>query len=374
MKINRDFQVPNDLKTGPGTRKDPGEEAYFAWAFPEPEFWDTRPGEAHLKLASYMNPSFKRVEERFDQPVTQRLREVLRYHNLPPLADPGGQDITEDLRKEAARLSIDVLGVTKFHRRYVYAAYKRRVRFKNLIVIGLEQDHQATNEKTPSEELHYLTYETILEATRMGLALAEFIRGKGYKVQFVAGVIGLDMVKILPYAEEAGLGQMGANGQLLSPYFGSRWRPIALSTDAPLQHDKARDFGIGGLCDKCQVCVRRCPGRAIPKRRVHHRGVFKYKIVPERCLPMMEQYDLCGVCIKVCPVQKYGLQAVFDHYRETGRVLGKGTDELEGYPLENRGYFPVGEMPQFTRDEARMRYELLETLPPDIEPWPKYGN
>jgi hypothetical protein len=50
--------------------------------------------------------------------------------------------------------------------------------------------------------------------------------------------------------------------------------------------------------------------------------------------------------MKTCPVQKYGLDDVVEHYERTGEVLGKGTDELEGYdwPLDGRHYGP-GEKP-----------------------------
>jgi hypothetical protein len=35
---------------------------------------------------------------------------------------------------------------------------------------------------------------------------------------------------------------------------------------------------------------------------------------------------------------------------ETGEVLGKGTDNLEGYEIREKGYFGPGELPQFDRE------------------------
>ena len=60
----------------------------------------------------------------------------------------------------------------------------------------------------------------------------------------------------------AGLGQLGANGQLLSPHFGSRARLMMITTDAPVRYDKPVDYGVHAFCQKCLVCVDRCPGRA----------------------------------------------------------------------------------------------------------------
>jgi hypothetical protein len=64
----------------------------------------------------------------------------------------------------------------------------------------------------------------------------------------------------------------------------------------------------------------------------------------------MARYLDCGVCMKVCPIQKYGMKNVMEHYAETGQVLGKGTHDLEGYSLEGKGYFGPGELPVFDRD------------------------
>jgi hypothetical protein len=38
-----------------------------------------------------------------------------------------------------------------------------------------------------------------------------------------------------------------------------------------------------------------------------------------------------------------------EHYVATGQVLGKGTDNLEGYTLHDKGYFGTGQLPVFGR-------------------------
>jgi epoxyqueuosine reductase len=56
----------------------------------------------------------------------------------------------------------------------------------------------------------------------------------------------------------------------------------------------------------------------------------------------MMQTSGCSICMKVCPVQRYGLRAVLDEYRRSGQILGKDTDDLEGFdwPLDGRHYAP----------------------------------
>ena len=54
--------------------------------------------------------------------------------------------------------------------------------------------------------------------------------------------------------------------------------------------------------------------------------------------------------MKVCPIQRYGAKSVMEHYVETGEVLGKGTDNLEGYTIQEKGYFGPGQLPHFDRE------------------------
>jgi ferredoxin len=88
--------------------------------------------------------------------------------------------------------------------------------------------------------------------------------------------------------------------------------------------------------------------------------VYKAKIKIERCLPMVAQVDGCAICMKVCPVQRYGLPAVIDHYTSTGKILGAGTDELEGYtwPVDGRYYGP-GEKPKSAVSDEMLKPRTL---------------
>ena len=70
----------------------------------------------------------------------------------------------------------------------------------------------------------------------------------------------------------------------------------------------------------------------------------------DRCRPVMAVYEGCGVCMLVCPIQRYGAPAVMEHFVETGNVLGKGTDNLEGFEIRGKGYFGSGELPSFDRE------------------------
>lgn len=49
-----------------------------------------------------------------------------------------------------------------------------------------------------------------------------------------------------------------------------------------------------------------------------------------------------------------------EHYVATGEVLGKGTDNLEGYSIRDKGYFGPGELPTFNREFFEMPHGRRE--------------
>ena len=264
----------------------------------------------------------------------------------PTGARADAKDLTDEIRLAARELGFGEVGFTRFDRRYVYESKRRWVKYPHAICLALEQDYDQT-QSLPSleaEHAHYGTYE--IESEKAD-TLAEMIRGRGYHAQIHSPRD--PSAAVIPMFVAAGLGQLGANGQLLSPHFGSRARLMMITTDAPVTYDEPVDYGMHGFCQKCQVCVNRCPGRALVRERVWWRGAEKNKLIYDRCRPVMAKYEGCAVCMKVCPIQKFGMPAVMSHYVETGEVLGKGTDELEGYTLHDKGYFGPGELPHFDR-------------------------
>ncbi|MFP6678643.1 MAG: reductive dehalogenase domain-containing protein [Dehalococcoidia bacterium] len=265
---------------------------------------------------------------------------------IEPTAEPVGRDITEDIRRKGYELGFGDVGFTKYDRRYTFASKKRWVKFPGAICVALEQDYAQT-QSLPSLEAefaHFGTYETENEQC---LALADFIRSLGYHAQVHSP--NDNSAPFLPMFVAAGMGQLGANGQLLSPHFGSRARLAIITTDGPLTYDEPVDYGVHKFCQECLVCADRCPARAITRDKVWYRGVEKNKLIYDRCRPVMSTYEGCAVCMKACPIQRYGMKPVMEHYVETGEVLGKRTHNLEGFELRDKGYFGPGELPSFDR-------------------------
>jgi len=268
---------------------------------------------------------------------------------LEPTGTPTGGDVTELIRQKALELGYGEVGFTKNDGHYVYQSRKPDMRrdLPHAICLVLEQDYRKT-QTIPSMEAEDTHFGTYFDQGPLTMQLTAFIRSLGYNVQ-VSGPTW-HYGPMIPMFVAAGLGQLGANGQLLSPHFGSRARLQIVYTDANITYDQPIDYGIHQFCQECKVCVDRCPGRALMPDKVWYRGVEKNKLVFKRCRPVMARYEGCGVCMKVCPIQKYGMSTVMEHYAATGQVLGKGTHDLEGYELEGKGYFGPGELPVFERE------------------------
>ena len=281
--------------------------------------------------------------ERLNKPI---IKACAVSGEIEPTAEPvPGKDVTGEIKAKALELGFAMVGITAYDNRYTYKSKRSWVKpFPHAVCLAMEQPYEET-QTIPSEPAEAAVFATYRREGSAALELADHIRSLGYHAQVQAP--GDAASALIPMFVEAGLGQQGAMGYLLSPHFGSRHRLLLVSTDAQVAYDKPVDYGINAFCSICQVCVNRCPGRALMREKVWWRGVEKFKIVAKRCRPVMARYAACGVCMKVCPIQRFGLKAVMEHYATTGQVLGKGTHNLEGYEMHDLGYFGPGELPRF---------------------------
>ncbi len=336
--------IPAELLTVPGAIRDVEAEESSLAAEPLHLFHKVHEESIAWETANEW-PSFLPVAPRLARAERAVLRtRRQRARARPAITDPA--ELARTVRERARTLGFGAVGVARYNPLYTYLEYTGHQAGDRVIVCVLEQNSEAS-QTTPSVRSNRAAYDAEAEGMAMCAELAKFLHGLGYQ----AHAHGTHEAVAIPYAVDAGLGQLGLNGQLLTPSAGARCRLILVTTDAPLELDTPVDYGIHGICDRCKACVQRCPAGAIPANREAFRGVVKAKINHARCFPTVAQADGCGVCMKVCPIQRYGLAAVLDEYARSGTILGRGTDELEGYvwPLDERRYGP-GEKPRLGRE------------------------
>ena len=339
--------VPEELETVPGIPLNPREVDWYAREYPLETMnlterasrdWSNTIRDQHVEM--------REIRKEHDKLNRNLMMAGRLTSEMEPTAEPTGEDVTNLIKERARQLGYIEVGFTAYDPRYEYHAKKGFTELPTAICLAYEQDFEPTQTipSVDAEIVHSSTYRTQAAA---GLELGTYIRSLGYRAHVIHS--GDATGPVIPMFVAAGLGQLGACGYLLTPHAGNRNRLMMVTTDANVTNDQPVDYGIHAFCQVCQVCVNRCPGRALMRDKIWWRGMEKNKLYFKRCRPVMARYLGCGICMKVCPIQKYGMKNVMEHYAETGQVLGKGTHDLEGYTLEEKGYFGPGELPVFDR-------------------------
>jgi reductive dehalogenase len=142
------------------------------------------------------------------------------------------------------------------------------------------------------------------QSALVSVQLARFIRALGYSAQ--AHHMRNYRVLCVPVAVDAGMGELGRCGFLITKELGASLRLSCVTTDLPMQLDRPVDLGVQDFCRKCLKCAESCPSGAIPKGEpVVVRGVRKWKIDEVKCLLYWSHEGAaCSICQSVCPWSK----------------------------------------------------------------------
>jgi ferredoxin len=140
------------------------------------------------------------------------------------------------------------------------------------------------------------------QAATIGVQLGYHIRSLGYPAR--AHIDGNYRVIAPLVARDAGLGEIGRMGILMTPRLGPRVRLGVVTTNMPLNPDERR-YGTSML-DFCRICVKcaeNCPSQAIPTDDRHEiDGALRWRINPDKCFYYWNVIGTdCGICMSVCP-------------------------------------------------------------------------
>jgi reductive dehalogenase len=137
--------------------------------------------------------------------------------------------------------------------------------------------------------------------------MAEFIRNLGYK----AIPMGNDTALSVPLAIDAGIGELGRHGLLITPEYGPCVRICKVFTDLPLKTDKPITFGVTNYCKNCRKCADACEVDAIqtedePSFKTvcpsNRQGVLRWAVNQDKCYKFwIENGGECSNCIATCP-------------------------------------------------------------------------
>jgi reductive dehalogenase len=218
-------------------------------------------------------------------------------------------DPTPVIRTMFTELGAVAAGFTALHPSCVYTHkgrfdrhYGREVALDHpsacvfLVEMDLAAMRQAPKAATIRESAHQYH-----RAAEISLVAAAALEAAGFeaKAQYDARY---DVI-LPPLAVHAGLGELGRNNILIADRFGSRVRIGAVTTNAPVRHDRPRVLGAARFCEVCLKCADNCPSHALSKGpRENVRGVAKWPTRVERCHAYWRRVGTdCGVCMASCP-------------------------------------------------------------------------
>jgi reductive dehalogenase len=272
-------------------------------------------GDKYLLAVAWADAMFAVHPERIeDPPEVADFPEPDHEDHVPEpvkMKDPAGT--SELVKKIAHECGSTLVGITRLNPDWVYKYPLSRRGFEDPNIPLEVPDHweYAVVVGTPmSWDPMYSnpTYGTSSDAyARSGIIatrVAAFIKALGYAARTHIPGNSYDLM-VPPVAIDAGLGEQGRHGVMITPEMGCNIRPAVVTTNLPLQPDKPIDFGVQDFCRHCKVCAENCPSGAIPvgdKEEV--RGYRRYKIDTAKCLNFWGS-NLgnmgCRLCIAVCP-------------------------------------------------------------------------
>jgi len=222
--------------------------------------------------------------------------------------DPG--EISASIKQNLKTLGADDVGIAKLNPNYIYSHVGRgpepwgspiTTNHSYAIMFAVEMDYDKV-ESAPKLPITHETAKKYLQCATISIEIARYVRSLGYSAR--AHISGSNyQIMLPPVAYDAGLGELGRMGYLISPRFGGRIRLGAITTNMPLAINKPIAFGAQDFCEKCLKCAENCPSGAISSRAKETiRGVNKWQLNIEKCIMYWRAIGTdCGLCMKVCP-------------------------------------------------------------------------
>ena len=169
------------------------------------------------------------------------------------------------------------------------------------IVFTVEMDGEMVA-CSPNAPIVMESAQQYLNAGTIATQLSVFLRNLGFEAR--AHIDGNYEVVCPLVARDAGLGEIGRMGLLMTPELGPRVRIAVVTTNAPLKvDDRNYDPSVEDFCGKCLKCADACPASAISKKdKEVIGGVKRWQIDQEKCFTYWSYAGTdCGRCIGVCP-------------------------------------------------------------------------
>ncbi len=251
---------------------------------------------------------FAAAEASFD--LTEAVRHSVDGEVASDRVERSPEEWTAILKEYARSYGAVDVGVAELQPYHVYShigrgtgTYGAPVELDHLwaLVFTVEMDHGRIG-NAPAAPVVEESARQYVEGAKIALILAAMIRRLGYPAR--AHIDGNYRVIAPLVARDAGLGEIGRMGLLMTPRLGPRVRLGVVTTDLPLVADAAGDdASVLDFCTVCRKCAVNCPVAAIPSgERSPIDGGLRWAIDSESCFRYWNLVGTdCATCVRVCP-------------------------------------------------------------------------
>ncbi len=166
-----------------------------------------------------------------------------------------------------------------------------------VFAVEMNYEHVMAAPHTPTEvEVGY----RYAQGAFISTVVSQWFKNMGYKG--VAQHTRNYDVMLPPLAVDAGLGEVGRQGYMITPGEGPRTRVFAILTDMPLVTDKPISIGVEEYCLYCVKCATTCPSKSIPIGDMTvYNGVKRWKVDGSTCFHYWNVVGTgCAICMAVC--------------------------------------------------------------------------
>jgi len=291
----------------------PGTKVYAEYYAAHPAFRDPderarrNPGLLSEKSAHYDPVTFAAAKANFR--ITEHLHTL---ENIPPDGDRNDVDttkITHFIRSWLLNSGAHDVGFTALKDHHLYSHKGRGPRrgepIKNshphAIAITVEMNREMM-QYAPAGPTVMESANCYLSSGMMASSLALMIRELGYDAR--AHIDGNYEVICPLVAADAGLGEIGRMGLLMTPRLGPRVRIAVVTTNLPMMYPVPEtDPTVVDFCRRCRKCAQACPVAAIPTGDPQvTNDSMRWQINSEKCYNFWTITGTdCGRCVISCP-------------------------------------------------------------------------
>ncbi|MDJ0629797.1 MAG: 4Fe-4S dicluster domain-containing protein [Rhodobacter sp.] len=257
-----------------------------------------------------------RRQEIFDAPLPDVAEQ-------PVIRTPEGWTAALDRFVEAG--SCEKIGVAEMDPNWVFEGHD--IPQSRVIIAGVQHEFSAISQ-APEPKAGAEVMRQYNRAALVAKEIAGWLRIQGWDAEPVTGP-RTGALALIPPALASGFGELGKHGSIIDRDMGASFRLSAVLTDAPFAPTPPAEHGIDGFCRSCRICEDACPPEALFSQKKTVRGVEKWYVDFDRCLPFFNQTQGCAICIAVCPWSRPGVgpNLAAKLARRAARLEADGSDE-----------------------------------------------